>query len=83
MSSIGLIAVDKKNDNAKKIKLYKDSNGNNKGDALVTYLDPSAAESAIEWFNNKEFLGNILKVEIAYGGSNKKFYITYFIFNKL
>lgn len=36
-----------------------------KGDATVTYEDPHAAFAAVEWFNNKEFYGNIIGVHIA------------------
>ena len=42
---------DKKNNNELKIKLYKESNGQNKGDCLLTYEDPSAATAALEWYN--------------------------------
>jgi RNA recognition motif-containing protein len=36
-----------------------------KGDATVTYEDPYAALAAIEWFNNKDFHGNIIGVHLA------------------
>lgn len=36
-----------------------------KGDATVTYDDPHAALAAVEWFNNKEFHGNLIGVFIA------------------
>lgn len=50
---------------AEKLKLYKDSNGNLKGDGTVTYEDPSAASAAIEWYNGQPFMGSVLKVEFA------------------
>lgn len=31
----------------------------------MTYDDQNAARSAIEWFNDKEFRGSIIKVQIA------------------
>lgn len=36
-----------------------------KGDATVTYEDPHAAFAAVEWFNDKDFHGNIIGVHIA------------------
>lgn len=49
-----------------KIWLYLDKVSNEpKGDATVTYEDPHAALAAVEWFNNKEFHGNIIGVFIA------------------
>ncbi|XP_076890532.1 transcription initiation factor TFIID subunit 15-like isoform X3 [Bidens hawaiensis] len=49
-----------------KIWLYHDKVTNEpKGDATVTYEDPYAAQAAVEWFNNKEFHGNIIEVLMA------------------
>lgn len=49
-----------------KIWLYRDKETNEpKGDATVTYEDPHAALAAVEWFNNKDFHGNIIGVYIA------------------
>ncbi|XP_021969783.1 transcription initiation factor TFIID subunit 15 isoform X3 [Helianthus annuus] len=49
-----------------KIWLYRDKvTDEPKGDATVTYDDPHAALAAVEWFNNKEFHGNIIEVLMA------------------
>lgn len=49
-----------------KIWLYRDKTTNEpKGDATVTYEDPHAALAAVEWFNNKDFHGNLIGVSIA------------------
>ncbi|KAJ8420698.1 hypothetical protein Cgig2_016237 [Carnegiea gigantea] len=49
-----------------KIWLYYDKVTNEpKGDATITYEDPHAAVAAVEWFNNKEFHGNVIGVSIA------------------
>lgn len=49
-----------------KIWLYKDKvTDEPKGDATVTYEDPHAAMAAVDWFNNKEFHGSIIGVQIA------------------
>lgn len=49
-----------------KIWFYRDKETNEpKGDATITYEDPHAALAPVEWFNNKEFLGNIIGVFIA------------------
>ena len=49
-----------------KIWIYRDKATNTpKGDATVTYEDPFAAAAAVEWFNNKEFHGNVISVFIA------------------
>lgn len=46
--------------------MYRDKATNEpKGDATVTYEDPHAALAAVEWFNNKEFHGNVIGVFIA------------------
>lgn len=65
--SIGIIKIDKKKrPNEKKIYVYTDkATGKPKGDATVTYDDPEAAKAAINWFNNTEFMGSKIKVEIA------------------
>jgi len=63
--SIGIIKNDKKTGKPK-IFVYKDKmTGRPKGEATVTYDDTSAASAAIEWFNDKEYNGNIIKVELA------------------
>jgi RNA-binding protein FUS len=38
----------------KKIKIYKDDNGVSKGDCVITYDDPDAAKSSIDWFNDQD-----------------------------
>lgn len=49
-----------------KIWLYRDKLTNEpKGDATVTYEDPHAALAAVEWFNSKDFHGNIIGVFMA------------------
>lgn len=55
--TIGLIKTDKKNKKPK-IWLYRDKNTNAlKGDGTITYEDPYAAASAVQWFNGKPFKG--------------------------
>ena len=36
-----------------------------KGEATVTYEDPNAAQSAIQWFDGKKFNGNTIKVSMS------------------
>ncbi|KAF5754235.1 putative RNA recognition motif domain, Zinc finger, RanBP2-type, RNA-binding domain superfamily [Helianthus annuus] len=63
--TIGLLKKDKRTGKPK-IWLYHDKVTNEpKGDATVTYEDPYAAQAAVEWFNNKEFHGNIIEVLMA------------------
>lgn len=63
--TIGLIKKEKRTGQPK-IWLYLDKVTNEpKGDATITYEDPHAAAAAVEWFNNKEFHGNIIGVSIA------------------
>jgi RNA recognition motif-containing protein len=66
--SIGIIATDRKT-KGPKVKLYRDSNGQPKGDALISYLDAATAPAAIDWFHNKDFQGSTLSVVMAYGQS--------------
>lgn len=43
--------------------MYKDKvTGKPKGEATVTYDDSNAAQSAIQWFDGKDFRGSIIKV---------------------
>ncbi|PIK61321.1 putative RNA-binding protein FUS-like, partial [Apostichopus japonicus] len=56
--------IDKKR-NGPKIWIYRTPNGESKGEATVTYDDPYTANSAIDWFNGKEFDKNIIKVQLA------------------
>ncbi|CAO3668477.1 unnamed protein product [Umbelopsis ramanniana] len=63
--SIGIIKHDRKNDKPK-IWIYTDkATGKPKGDATITYDDPPTADAAIDWFGNKDFMGNIIKVDKA------------------
>lgn len=63
--TIGLLKKDKRTGRPK-IWLYRDKSTNEpKGDATVTYEDPYAAQAAVEWFNNKDFHGNIIEVLMA------------------
>jgi RNA-binding protein FUS len=63
--SIGVIKMDKKTQK-RKIWLYKDKQtGMSKGEATVTYDDANAAQSAISWFDGKEFGGTQIKVQLA------------------
>ncbi|KAF5450062.1 hypothetical protein F2P56_030441 [Juglans regia] len=63
--TIGVLKKDKRTGRPK-IWLYRDKVTNEpKGDATVTYEDPHAALAAVEWFNNKDFHGNIIGVFIA------------------
>lgn len=46
--------------------------GDPKGDATgtrfcnpVTYDDPQTSDAAVDWFNGKEFMGNVIHVEKA------------------
>lgn len=57
--SIGLLKVDKKT-RKPKIWLYRDKvSGQLKGDGTVTYEDPYSAPSAVEWFDGKDFKGEL------------------------
>ncbi|KAJ7297984.1 hypothetical protein O6H91_23G017800 [Diphasiastrum complanatum] len=47
------------------IKLYTDESGNNKGDAVLTYEDPSAAHSAGGFFSGYVLRGNRITVTMA------------------
>lgn len=63
--TIGLLKKDKRTGRPK-IWLYRDKETNEpKGDATVTYEDPHAASAAVEWFNNKDFHGSIIEVQMA------------------
>lgn len=47
------------------IKIYTDEGGNNKGDACLSYEDPSAAHSAGGFYNNYEMRGYKINVAMA------------------
>ena len=63
--SIGVIKTDKRTGKLK-IWIYKDNaTGDQKGEATVTYDDHAAAQSAITWFDGKDFNGCRIKVQMA------------------
>ncbi|CAH1399961.1 unnamed protein product [Nezara viridula] len=63
--AIGVIKIDKRSGKPK-IWMYNDkTTGLPKGEATVTYDDSNAARSAIKWFDNKEFNGATIKVQMA------------------
>ncbi|RZC74999.1 hypothetical protein C5167_050480 [Papaver somniferum] len=63
--TIGLLKKDKRTGRPK-IWFYRDKVTNEpKGDATITYEDPHAAQAAVDWFNKKDFHGNIIEVYIA------------------
>lgn len=65
MSVVSAFQKDKRTGRPK-VWLYRDKTTNEpKGDATVTYEDPHAALAAVEWFNNKDFHGNLIGVFIA------------------
>ncbi|GCC42108.1 hypothetical protein chiPu_0026312, partial [Chiloscyllium punctatum] len=48
------------------INLYTDrETGKLKGEATVSFDDPPSAKAAIDWFDGKEFNGNLIKVSFA------------------
>lgn len=47
------------------IKIYTDEQGKNKGDAVLSYEDPSAAHSAGGFFNDYDMRGHKIKVTMA------------------
>ncbi|XP_038980873.1 transcription initiation factor TFIID subunit 15b-like isoform X2 [Phoenix dactylifera] len=47
------------------IKIYTDESGNNKGDAVLSYEDPSAAHSAGGFYNNYDMRGYKINVTMA------------------
>ncbi|XP_061188835.1 uncharacterized protein LOC133197011 [Saccostrea echinata] len=71
--SIGVIKTDKRSGKPK-VWIYKDKNtGRPKGEATITYDDSETAKAAINWFNEKDFSGNTIKVEIATRRMNANF----------
>ncbi|KAH8235775.1 hypothetical protein KR032_007420 [Drosophila birchii] len=79
--AIGIIKKDKRTMKPK-IWLYKNKEtGASKGEATVTYDDTNAAQSAIEWFDGRDFNGCTIKVSLAQrqnnwnkGGGGRGFY---------
>ncbi|XP_029468630.1 TATA-binding protein-associated factor 2N isoform X2 [Rhinatrema bivittatum] len=62
---IGIIKTNKKTGKLM-INLYTDKEtGKPKGEATVSFDDPPSAKAAIDWFDGKEFLGNVIKVSFA------------------
>ncbi|XP_062887520.1 TATA-binding protein-associated factor 2N-like isoform X1 [Mobula hypostoma] len=62
---IGVIKTNKKTGSAM-INLYTDKvTGKLKGEATVSFDDPPSAKAAIDWFDGKDFHGNIIKVSFA------------------
>ncbi|XP_034945620.1 HIV Tat-specific factor 1 homolog [Chelonus insularis] len=59
----GLVARDDKNKD--KIKLYKDSDGNPKGDALCTYIKVESVELALKVLDGSQLRGKTLSVQRA------------------
>lgn len=68
-SKFGLIAEDLKAPGTKRIKLYADTEGNLKGDALIVYFKPESVDLAVQMMDNAEQrIGQpetIIKVEPA------------------
>ncbi|XP_030318535.1 TATA-binding protein-associated factor 2N [Calypte anna] len=62
---IGIIKTNKKTGKPM-INLYTDKDtGKPKGEATVSFDDPPSAKAAIDWFDGKEFNGNVIKVTFA------------------
>lgn len=62
---IGIIKTNKKTGQPM-INLYTDrETGKLKGEATVSFDDPPSAKAAIDWFDGKEFSGNLIKVSFA------------------
>uniref|UniRef100_A0A8C3S8P1 TATA-box binding protein associated factor 15 n=1 Tax=Chelydra serpentina TaxID=8475 RepID=A0A8C3S8P1_CHESE len=62
---IGIIKTNKKTGKLM-INLYTDKDtGKPKGEATVSFDDPPSAKAAIDWFDGKEFHGNVIKVSFA------------------
>ncbi|XP_030041518.1 TATA-binding protein-associated factor 2N isoform X1 [Microcaecilia unicolor] len=62
---IGIIKTNKKTGKLM-INLYTDKEtGKPKGEATVSFDDPPSAKAAIDWFDGKDFHGNIIKVSFA------------------
>uniref|UniRef100_T1PCA3 Protein-tyrosine phosphatase n=1 Tax=Musca domestica TaxID=7370 RepID=T1PCA3_MUSDO len=68
--AIGIIKKDKRTMKPK-IWLYRNKEtGVSKGEATVTYDDINAAQSAIAWFDGRDFNGCIIKVSLAQRQNN-------------
>lgn len=64
MQKCGMILRDMES-NKFKIKIYRDSHGNLKGDALCSYIKPESVVLALQILDEYEFKGNKIKVERA------------------
>ncbi|GFR87624.1 HIV Tat-specific factor 1 [Elysia marginata] len=64
MSKCGLIMFDPQT-HKPKIKVYKDHEGNVKGDALCTYIKPESVELALNILDGWDLRGHAIKVERA------------------
>ncbi|XP_064230550.1 LOW QUALITY PROTEIN: 17S U2 SnRNP complex component HTATSF1-like [Aotus nancymaae] len=65
MSKFGIITRDPKFDQEFKVKLYKDNQGNLKGDGLCCYLKRESVELALNLLDEDEIRGYKLHVEVA------------------
>ncbi|XP_043275183.1 HIV Tat-specific factor 1 homolog [Venturia canescens] len=63
VTKCGLIARDEKNKN--KIKLYRDANGEPKGDALCTYIKVESVDLALKLLDASQLRGKTLSVQRA------------------
>nr|XP_033778844.1 TATA-binding protein-associated factor 2N [Geotrypetes seraphini] len=62
---IGIIKTNKKTGKLM-INLYTDKEtGKPKGEATVSFDDPPSAKAAIDWFDGKDFHGNVIRVSFA------------------
>lgn len=64
MQKCGMVLRDLES-NKFKIKLYRDSHGNLKGDALCSYIKPESVVLALQILDEYDFKGNKIKVERA------------------
>lgn len=64
MQKCGMVLKDLES-NKHKIKMYRDSEGNLKGDALCSYIKPESVVLALQILDEYEFKGNKIKVERA------------------
>ena len=64
MSKCGMVEFDARNKKPK-VKLYKDSEGQMKGDGLCSYIKHESVELALTILDGSDFEGNTIKVERA------------------
>ena len=64
MSKCGMVEFDARTKKPK-VKLYKDSDGNVKGDGLCSYIKHESVELALTILDGSDFEGNTIKVERA------------------